>query len=140
MRLQYEAKRIPTLRSLSKVEYLDPSRVQTIPECRSIPEELKQAFRKAVWLCSDWSGDMPEPEVAFPMGPEKASATARWAAAFKEMLPNDVYSKLLSMIGPAAKDRLIKSPSYETGGRVLIDWIHDISGAHQEPTPSDRLR
>lgn len=137
MRLQYQARRMPTLRSLGKVEYSDPSRAEAISKGRSIPEELKQAFREAVWLCSDWSGDMPEPEVAFPLGPEKASATARWTAAFKEMLPNDVYAKLLSIVGPAAKDRLIKDPSYETGGRVLIDLIRDISRAARNGAPSD---
>jgi hypothetical protein len=125
---------------LGKAEYSDPNRAEAISERRSIPEELKQAFREAVWLCSDWSGDTPEPEVAFPLGPEKISATARWAAAFKEMLPNDVYSKLLNMIGPASKDRLIKVPSYETGGRVLIDWIHDTHGRSRNQILSNSLR
>lgn len=88
-----------------------------------MPEELKRAFRAAVWLCSDWSGDAPEPEVCFPMGPEKISAAASWAAAFAELLPNDVYEKLLGMIDPPAKDKLMKDPSYETGGRVLIELV-----------------
>jgi hypothetical protein len=91
---------------------------------RLISDELKQAFREAVWLCSDWSGHTPEPEVSFPMGPEKISAVAGWVMVFKEQfLTNDVYDKLLSMIDPAAKDRLIRDPSYETGGRVLLELI-----------------
>jgi hypothetical protein len=58
------------------------------------------------------------------MRPEKISVVAGWVMIFKEhFLTNEVYEKLLSMIDPAAKDRLIKDPSYESGGRVLLDLI-----------------
>jgi len=126
LRLQYQARPMPPLRCLGKPEFSDVGRALVDRGCRSIPAELKQAFREAVWLCSEWCGYTPEPEVTFPMGSEKISATASWAGVSKEFLPNDVYDKLLSMIGPAAKDRLIKDPSYESGGRVLIDRIREM--------------
>jgi len=107
-----------------------------------IPEDVREAFARAAEALFAWStigGD--EPTVVVHGRPTLISIVATLAESYKEMMPADVYWRLVHHANCSPRRRLQASKlshdsSYATGAKCLLEWVQDKEGESKVYTPT----
>ena len=95
----------------------------------SIPDHLREAFRKAVWSYADWNPALPEPEV--PVGDRHyaPSAVCGLVDDFHDRLPQDIFDRLMSYLREIRytllRQKLVAEHSYAAAGQCFLRLIED---------------
>ena len=93
-----------------------------------IPNSLREAFRQAVQLFSDWSPAVSEREVSINGRPFTMSGVCGLVDGYADPIPDGVVAELtthLQTSHTALKKQLEKDPSYSTGAKCLRRLIFD---------------
>jgi hypothetical protein len=107
-----------------------------------IPEDVREAFARAAMALFDWSstgGD--EPTIVVHGSPTLISIVATLAESYKEMMPTDLYWRLVHHANCSPRRRLQASKlshdsSYATGAKCLLEWVQDKEGESKVYTPA----
>jgi hypothetical protein len=94
-----------------------------------IPVDLIAAFRGAVWLYSDWTPPLPEPQVRLGDKSHDMSAVCGLVESFRERLPDDVFDKLIIHMRDIRytllRQKIVADQSYAAGARCFLRLIED---------------
>jgi hypothetical protein len=107
-----------------------------------IPEDVREAFERAVKAFFAWSsigGD--EPTVAVHGSATLISIVATLAETYKEMMPADLYWRMVHHANCSPRRRVQASKlshdsSYATGAKCLQDWVQDKESESNVYTPT----
>jgi hypothetical protein len=96
-----------------------------------IPEDVREAFDLAAKSLFAWSaigGD--EPTIVVHGSPTLISNVATLAETYKEMMPADLYWRMVHHANCSPRRRLQASKlshdsSYATGAKCLQEWVQD---------------
>jgi hypothetical protein len=96
-----------------------------------VPEDVREAFDLAAKSLYAWSvtgGD--EPTVAVHGSPTLISNIAALAKDYEEMMPADLYWRMVHHANCSPRRRLQASKlshdsSYATGAKCLLEWVQD---------------
>jgi hypothetical protein len=93
------------------------------------PDNLRAAFRSAVWFYSDWMPSLPEPEVRFGHELHTMSAVCGLLDGFNDQLPDDVFEKLMNYMHDIRytllRQKIVADQSYRAGARCFLRLIED---------------
>jgi hypothetical protein len=94
-----------------------------------IPDNLRAAFRSAVWLYSGWMPSLPEPEVRLGSDFHVMSAVCRLVDRFADPLPDDVLERLMNYMRDIRytllRQKIVADQSYRAGARCFLRLIED---------------
>jgi hypothetical protein len=94
-----------------------------------IPDDLRAAFRKAVWSYADWNPGLPEPEVTLRDRLYALSAVCRLVDEFHDRLAEDIFDRLMSYLREIRytllRQRLVADHSYAAAGQCFLRLIED---------------
>jgi hypothetical protein len=94
-----------------------------------IPQELRAAFRNAVWSYADWNPTEPEPEVQVGGSAAPISAVCGRVEGFADRLPADIFERLMSYLREIRytllRQKLVAERSYAAAGRCFLRLIED---------------
>ncbi len=107
-----------------------------------IPEDVREAFDLAAKSLFAWSaigGD--EPFVVVHGSPTLISNVAALAETYKEMMPADLYWRMVHHANCSPRRRLQASKlshdsSYATGAKCLLEWVQDKQVESKVYTPT----
>jgi hypothetical protein len=96
-----------------------------------IPQDVREAFDLAVKSLFAWSaigGD--EPTIVVHGSPTLISNVATLAKTYKDMMPADLYWRMVHHANRSPRRRLQASKlshgsSYATGAKCLLEWVQD---------------
>jgi hypothetical protein len=96
-----------------------------------IPEDVREAFDLAAKALFAWSaigGD--EPTVVVHGSPTLISAVATLAKPYNDIMPTDLYWRMVHHANCSPRRRLQASKlshdsSYATGAKCLLEWVQD---------------
>ena len=96
-----------------------------------IPEDVREAFERAAKALFAWDsigGD--EPTVIVHGSPTLISMVATLADTYKEMMPADLYWRMVHHANCSPRRRVQASKlshdsSYATGANCLLEWVQD---------------
>jgi hypothetical protein len=94
-----------------------------------IPEDLRAAFRKAVWSYADWNPALAEPEVPLRDRRYALSAVCGLVDDFHDRLTEDIFDRLMSYLREIRytllRQKLVAEHSYATAGQCFLRLIED---------------
>jgi hypothetical protein len=94
-----------------------------------IPDDLRAAFRKAVWSYADWNPALAEPEVPFRDRHYALSAMCGLVDDFHDRLAEDIFDRLMSYLREIRytllRQRLVAEHSYAAAGQCFLRLIED---------------
>ena len=107
-----------------------------------IPEDVREVFDLAAKSLFAWTaigGD--EPSVAVHGSPTLISAVAALAEPYKEMMPADLYWRMVHYANCSPRRRLQASKlshdsSHAAGAKCLLEWVQDKKIESNVYTPS----
>ena len=94
-----------------------------------IPDDLRTAFRKAVWSYADWNPLLPEPGV--PVGDRfyALSAVCGLVDEFQDRLAADTFDRLMSYLREIRytllRQKLVAEHSHAAAGQCFLRLIED---------------
>jgi len=94
-----------------------------------IPNDLRAAFRSAVWLYSHWMPSLPEPHVRLGSEFHAMSAICGLVDRFRDRLPDDVFDRLMIYMRDIRytllRQKIVADQSYTAGARCFLRLIED---------------
>ena len=94
-----------------------------------IPDDLRAAFRRAVWSYADWNPGLPEPEVTLHDRLYALSCLCGLVDEFHDRLAEDVFDRLMSYLREIRytllRQRLVADHSYAAAGQCFLRLIED---------------
>jgi hypothetical protein len=94
-----------------------------------IPEDLRKAFRNAVWSYADWNPALPEPEICIGDRPYALSTICGLVDEFHDRLAEDIFDRLMSYLREIRytllRQRLVAEHSYAAAGQCFLRLIED---------------
>jgi hypothetical protein len=105
------------------------ARSKTQSAAGSIPDDLRAAFRNAVWSYADWNPALAEPEV--PLGDRHyaLSAVCGLVGDFHDRLAEDIFDRLMSYLRgiryTLLRQKLVAEHSYAAAGQCFLRLIED---------------
>jgi len=99
-----------------------------------IPDQLRKAFRDAVWLYADWNSALPEPQVQIGGSSHASSSHAISAVCalvekFDDRLPEEIFERLMLHMREIRytllRQKLVAGHSYGAAGRCFLRLIED---------------
>jgi hypothetical protein len=94
-----------------------------------IPDDLRAAFRNAVWSYADWNPVLAEPEVPFHDRHYALSAMCGLVDDFHDRLAEDIFDRLMSYLREIRytplRQRLVAEHSYAAAGQCFLRLIED---------------
>ena len=106
-----------------------PTKAKAQSASGSIPDHLREAFRKAVWSYADWNPTLPEPEV--PLGDRHyaVSSLCGLVGEFHDRLAQDIFDRLMSYLREIRytllRQKLVAEHSYAAAGQCFLRLIED---------------
>jgi hypothetical protein len=108
----------------------------------SIPEDVQEAFARAAKAFFDWSGmGGDEPTIVVHGSPTLISIVATLAECYKDLMPADLYWRMVHHANCSPRRRLQASKlshdsSYATGAVCLLEWVRDKESEANVYTPT----
>ena len=94
-----------------------------------IPNDLRAAFRSAVWLYSHWMPSLPEPHVRLGSEFHAMSAICGLVDRFRDRLPDDVFDRFMIYMRDIRytllRQKIVADQSYTAGARCFLRLIED---------------
>lgn len=94
-----------------------------------IPENLRGAFRDAVWSYADWNPALAEPEVNLGDRRYALSAVCGLMDGFEDSLPEDIFDRLMFYVREIRytllRQKLVADHSYAAAGHCFLRLIED---------------
>jgi hypothetical protein len=94
-----------------------------------IPDQLREAFRDAIWSYADWNPAFPEPEVMVGDRHYVLSAVCGLVGDFRDRLAEDIFDRLMSYLREIRytllRQRLVADHSYAAAGQCFLRLIED---------------
>lgn len=94
-----------------------------------MPNDLRAAFRSAVWLYSHWMPSLPEPQVRLGSEVHAMSVVCGLVDRFRDRLPNDVFDRLMIYMCDIRytllRQKIVADQSYTAGARCFLRLIED---------------
>jgi hypothetical protein len=94
-----------------------------------IPDDLRAAFRKAIWSYADWNPGLPEPEVTLRDRVYAVSALCGLVDEFHDRLAEDIFDRLMAYLREIRytllRQRLVADHSYAAAGQCFLRLIED---------------
>jgi hypothetical protein len=94
-----------------------------------MPQELRAAFRDAVWSYAGWNPTRPEPHVQVGSTAQAISAVCGLVEGFADPLPTDIFNRLMSYLREIRytllRQKLVAERSYAAAGRCFLRLIED---------------
>jgi hypothetical protein len=94
-----------------------------------IPDDLRAAFRQAVWSYADWNPALVEPEVTVANRHYALSAVCGLVDDFHDRLAEDIFDRLMSYLREIRytllRQRLVADHSYAAAGQCFLRLIED---------------
>jgi hypothetical protein len=107
-----------------------------------IPQDVREAFEHAAKALYAWDslvGD--EPTVIVDGSPMPISMVATLARTYKDMMPADLYWRMVHHANCSPRRRVQASnlshdSSYATGAKCLLEWVRDNESESKVYTPT----
>ena len=94
-----------------------------------IPDDLRDAFRSAVWSYADWNPALAEPEVNLGERRYALSAICGLMDGFEDRLTEDTFDRLMSYLREIRytllRQKLVADRSYAAAGHCFLRLIED---------------
>jgi hypothetical protein len=95
----------------------------------AIPDDLRNAFRNAVWSYADWNPALAEPEVTLGDRHYVLTAVCGLVDEFRDRLAEDIFDRLMSYLREIRytllRQRLVAEHSYAAAGHCFLRLIED---------------
>ncbi len=106
-----------------------PAKSKTQSPSGPIPEDLRAAFRNAVWSYADWNPALAEPEVTLGDRRCALSAVCGLVGDFHDRLAEDIFDRLMSYLREIRytllRQKLVAEHSYAAAGQCFLRLIED---------------